>query len=392
MELNELSKKEKGRVKAVLTQSRLSMFNTDEKMNSEARNTSLCNSLSNCSPETKNLLDAFLCSSNSEHILIKLLNTIDSNGIESIAKICENPDNIEKTSLRTIYGGTEKMPFRALAYMLPALNICEQIQKNTGKKNVPNIEFFFMNGAGMMANDLDPEQTYKASFQFINVARKYIREFHPSLDEKVNFYIDRSFTSNIMKTPEYKQIYKIFEDKLTEKEALRGDLLEMGERRNAAINSIKYAALHIFSQDGFINPEVARMYDFEHDKPLFETDYIISIGAKPEEKFYQARKTLVDSMKAVSYFAPKKTAQYIANFNVPPYSPLKEGELYMQDVMKNPELIMKARAKNGINDFSDYQTPVQKAVELLIEDTENSTSQKSLIEFVEDLVEEKERN
>lgn len=392
MGLNELSNKEKGRAKAVLTQSRLSMFDTNEKMNSDSNHQSLCNSLNNCTPETKGLLDAFLCSSNSDHILIKLLNTVDSNGIENIAQICDNPANTQRTSIRTIYGGTEKMPFRALAYMLPALNMCEQIQKNTSGKNVPNIEFFFMNGAGMMANNLDAEQTYKASFQFISVARKYIQEFHPSLNKKVNFYIDRSFTPNIMKTSEYQQIYKIFERKLEEREALKGDLLEMGERRNAALNSIKYATLHIFSQDGFINPKVAKMYDFEHDKPLPETDYIISIGAKPEEKFYQARKTLVDSMSEVRYFTPKKTAQYIANFNVPPYSPLKEGELYLQDVLKNPELILKARAKRNANDFSEYQTPVQKAVELLIDDTENSTSQKSLIEFVEDLVEEKERN
>ena len=389
-----LSKKEQGRVKAVLTQSRLGIFDTKDKMNSQRNNISICQSLDRCTHDTQKILDTFLCSSDSNPMLIKLFRTINSEGIGNIAQICNSTESIRDTSIRTIFGGTEHMPFRGLAYLLPALNLCEQLQeRGIANSDLPNIEYFFMNGAGFMANDLDPERTYRTSFQFMQIARKYIQEFHPTLDKNVNFYMDRSFTTKIMKTPEYKQIYKIFETKLEENTELRGDLEEMGERRKAAVNSIKYATLHIFSQDGYINPEVAQMYDFERGRSLPEVSSIISIGARPEETFFGARQTLVNSMSGVSFFTPKKTAQYIANFNVPPYSPLPEGELYLDDTVRNPELVNEARLRSkDSEEYSKYQMPVQKAVEMLIADTENSSSEKNLVDFMKGISKEKERD
>ena len=156
----------------------------------------------------------------------------------------------------------------------------------------------------------------------------------------------------------------------------------MGERRNKSNNSIKYATLHSFVHDGYVNPNIARMSNFFGEAESREYDAIISIGAKPEEKFYKARKLLAKEIANIPYFTPKKTAQYIANINVPPYSPLSTGELYLKDVFKDSDLIMEARKNKG--EYSEYQIPVQKAVEMLINDIGCSNSYKDIIDFMEE--------
>jgi hypothetical protein len=225
-----------------------------------------------------------------------------------------------------------------------SLKMCEELRKNNPNSlESPNIEFLFMNGAGIMANSLDPEKTYRTTAQFIQIAKKYIEEYHPTVKDSVNFYIDRTFTSDVMKTPEYGQIHRTLEKKLGIESTLKSDLLEMGEKRKSSSNSIKYATLHAFSQDGYVNTDIAKMSNFFGGKEQPESDIIISIGAKPEEKFFKARKLLAKEISNVSFFTPKKTVQYIANINVPPYSPLPTGELYLDSAIKQPDLIEKAR-------------------------------------------------
>ena len=275
------------------------------------------------------------------------------------------------------------MPFRALIYLLPALNMCEELLESGNIDDVPNIEYFFMNGAGIITNALDPEIANRESAEFIKIAQKYIEEYHPRLKDKVNFYTDLTFSSNIVGTSEYRKMYETLERKLGVETDLKSGLLEMGERRKKTENSIKYAAIHSFVHDGYINSEVAKMSNFFGESEQKEYDTIISIGAKPEEKFYRARKLLAEEVKTISYFTPKDTVQYIANINVPPYSPLPEGELYLKDVMKDPKLIMEA-VKVSQGEHSEYQTPVQKAVESILDDVSQSDSYKSIIEFIEE--------
>lgn len=217
-----------------------------------------------------------------------------------------------------------------------------------------------------------------------NFAQKYIEEFHPDVIDNVNFYVDRTFSSDIVRTQEYHEVHEALEKKLNLGNGLKQDLEEMGKRRNAANNAIKYAALHTFVQDGTVSPQVAKMSNFFGGEEQKDCDIIVSIGAKPEEKFYKTRKILTDEVSKIKYFTPKRTAQYIANINVPPYSPLPNGELYLSEVLRDPELIFKARQvdrKNG--EYGEYQVPVQKAVEAIIEDINNSKSYKDLYEFIE---------
>ena len=65
----------------------------------------------------------------------------------------------------------------------------------------------------------------------------------------------------------------------------------------------------------------------------------------------------------------------------------------MSEVLRNPELILQARQidrKSG--EFSKYQIPVQKAVESLILDTNLSSSNKELVEFIEEYVRKQREN
>lgn len=382
----ELTKKELGRINSALNQSRLNIFDTEDKMKSSKTGERANSSMTRCTADIKKALDVFLCSTQTNPEYRKLFSTIDSKGIESIFRICscleDEPKALNNVSIRTVFGGTEKMPFRAFSYLLPALNMCEELLNNAGVKDIPDIEYYFMNGAGIITNALDPERTNAGTAEFIRIAQKYVEEYYPKLKDKVNFYVDTTFSSSIVQTTEYRQMHKALEEKLIIEDGLKSDLVQMGERRKKANNSIKYAALHTFVHDGNIAPEVARMSNFFGNFPPKEYGTIISIGAKPEEKFYKARKLLSDEVKGISYFSPVNTAQYIANINVPPYSPLSTGELYLDDVLKNPSSIMMARRNK--EEFSQYQTPVQKAVESILADIAQSDSSKDILEFIEE--------
>ena len=389
--MGQLSKKEHGRIKATLTQSRLGLFDTEEKMNNQNTNELVCEAMERCTPDIQKVLETFLCGTNTDAEYRKLIRNVDSQGVKNLAEICgkleENPDILNDMSIRTIFGGTDHMPFRALVYLLPSLKMCEELKKNVHSKGYnPNIEFLFMNGAGIMANALDPEKADRTTAQFINVAKQYIDTFHQDLSENVNFYVDRTFTSKIMETQEYQKAHKILEEELGVKSWLKSDLLEMGKRRNAAKNSMKYATLHAFSQDGHIDSDISKMTNFFDGNEQPKSSVIVSIGARPEESFFKARKMLVSKLPKIEFFKPAQTVQYIANIDVPPYSPLPSGELYLDDVIKQPDLINKARLRDwSSKEFSDYQIPVQKAVESLVQDVNNSRSEKSLLEFLEDI-------
>ena len=381
-----LTKKEQGRINSCLKQSRLNLFDTKDTMKSEKTSNSVCESMTRCTPDMKKVLDVFLCGTTTNAEFRKLFSTVDAAGVENLAQICSgldnNPNAMNQVAIRTVFGGTQNMPFRGLVYLLPALNMCEELLENTNTNALPHIEYYFMNGAGIITNAIDSDAANGTTAEFIKIAKEYVEEYHPKLKDNVNFYVDTTFSSSIIATPEYRQMHKILERKLGLETELKTDLLEMGERRKKADKSIKYATLHSFVHDGYVNPNVAKMSNFFGETAPREYDTIISIGAKPEEKFYQARKLLAGEIANISYFTPKKTVQYIANINVPPYSPLPTGELYLKDVLQSPAFIMKARKSQGV--YSEYQTPVQKAVASLMMDISRSESNKDMIEFIEE--------
>lgn len=389
--MEQLTKKEMNRISSSLKQSRLNIFDTNDKIGSNKVIENISDSMGRCTAKIKNILDVFVCSSSTNPFYRSLLNTMDFNGISNISKICseleEDKDVLKKISMRTVYGGTEKMPFRGLLYIIPSIKIVEELKEANKEGDIPNIDFLFMNGAGILANAIDPYKASETTSQFIKFAQAYISEYHPTVKEKVNFYVDNTFSSSIINTEEYRKVLAELEKKLVSEQELKSDLEDMGKRRNASKNSIKYATLHAFVQDGDIDNNVARMSNFFGGKDESSGELIISIGAKPEEKFFQARKLVADTVSKISYFNPKHTAQYIANINVPPYSPLSHGELYLSDVLKNPSLIINARRVNRKEgEYGEYQMPVQKAVESIILDTENSESNKDIVEFVEEYI------
>ncbi len=389
--MEQLSKKETNRISSSLRQSSLNLFDTKEEMTSKEIVERVTESMNRCTSKIKNVLDVFLCATTTDSFYRNLFKTMDSNGITNISKVCseieDNKDALNKISIKTVYGGTENMPFRALLYLLPSIKMCEELKKANKDGDIPNIEFLFMNGAGILANAIDEQKANKTTSEFINFAKAYIQEYHPDIAEKTDFYVDNLFSSSVINTGEYKEVLEKLEKELGVEKDLKSDLEDMGKRRNASENSIKYATLHAFVQDGYVNSQVAKMSNFFGREPKNVSDVIISIGAKPEEKFFKARKLLAESVSNVSYFTPKQTTQYIANINVPPYSPLPEGELYLKDVLKDPSEILQARKINRKEgEFGKYQMPVQKAVETIILDTENSRSSKNIVEFVEDYV------
>lgn len=374
-----LSEKATNRIKHCLQKTPLSVFDYDLKSNSnEVLQTILDSCFDNVTSNDCNIFDSWICSSNPE--LSKLFVSINKFGFSELLNISKktivDPNYLNGVVIRTIFGATEELSFKSLAYLLPALTLCEEIKTISEKNNIynltlPNIEFWFMNGAGININNMNKTNCDLTTNTFISLAYSYISCFHSSILQNVNFYTDEDYTNNIINSTEFINIQDYLFSIINKDTELKNKILEMGLSKSGSINEcLKYTTLHYFVQDGFIDTSFARMSKSNKKENANEQHTIISIGASPEKHFFKARDSIRNSIPHISYFTPAKTIQYIAKFNVPPYYIMENGDFSIKDALADPNIFkIASQLKNSFNDFSPYSTPVQKACKLILQDT-----------------------
>ncbi len=384
-----LNQKEKNRIKNATKSSSLLLFDKNIKIRDTPIDDVITNNITSCTPTTQKFLEVFMSSASYKKKF--LLDKIDSDSLAIISKLCqscsENYTEIGNVIIRTVLGAVEHIPFRALSYLLPAVRMVEALleqQKLKKAKNIflPQIEFVFMLKIGVSLNGLNYETCRNEILLFIKVAKKYLATYHPEVNSKVKFLVDDTFTSTIRKNKEYQNYEAKVTNLLKSNTNISSILTIMGSRHGHADNSFEYASMHPLLHDGIVDSNVASFTECDGTKHSMnkEVSTIISIGARPEEEFWKVRKLINDNFRLLSFITPIPVVQYIAQMNVPPYSPLDSGELYLDDVIQNPKLVSKAKPKRGHNEWSEYQTPVQKSVHMIIEDTYGDEDE--LIEFL----------
>jgi len=383
-----MTKKEENRIHNVLENTSLKFFDKDMKVSDSF--SEIISNINSCSPNTHKLFE--IMASSGSYKKGSLLDKINSDSLVLISKLCEscstNNEAISNIVIRTVFGAVEHMPLRALTYLLPSIKLAESIvkyQKDLGGKKIhlPQIEFVIMLRIGSVLNELDYYKCHKEMATFINVATTYLNDFHFEISSCVKFLVDEEFSLNLRKNDEYLN-YELNVKSLLDTNDVGAILKKMGSRHNHSNSSFEYAAMHPLLHDGLIEKNIASFTEYGNNKNLESKDIsaLISIGARPEEEFWKVRQLVNNILRELPFVTSVPAIQYIAHMNVPPYSPLSTGELYLDDTLSNPELILQARFL-GFKNNSDYQIPVQKSVELLISDTDQSTDADTLIEFMQ---------
>ncbi len=371
-----LSTKNINRIKNCLQMSPLSVFDYDEKINSQIF---LDFVISNCSrnltPVDIKLFNIFTCSSCDK--LSSLFNSINKMGLKTVINLCEktvdNPSYMGKVILRTIFGATEELSFKSLSYILPAISLGEELEKFINENKIlgwktPKLEFWFMNEAGISINSIDKVKTSDSTNRFINLARSYISNFHSSMQNNVFFYTDEQCTNKILNSDEFNKMFNYLKVNLELDPLLKSKIFKMGSNKtDSTDNILKYTVLHYFTQDGFVNNS------FYIVNPNYSSEeIIISLGASPEIAFFMARDIMIKSNFDFYFFKPALTVQYISKFNVPPYYIMDNGDFGVMDVLNNTEIFkLASKPKSNYNDISPYSVPVQKACNMLLQDMDN---------------------
>lgn len=386
-----LNKKEENRIYNVLKGSPLKFFDKNMKVSDSFAD--VINNIESCSSNTYKLLE--IMTSSGAYKKESLLNKVNSDSLVLISKLCEScsADNkaINNITIRTVFGAVEHMPLRALTYLLPAIKMAESIveyQKSLGKKEIylPQIEFVIMLKIGSVLNELDYCKCSKEVNAFINIATSYLNAFHFGVSSCVKFLVDQEFSTNLRKNNEYCN-YELKVKNLLGTNDVGTILKEMGNRRNHSNSSYEYAAMHPLLHDVLIDRNIASFTEYGKNKNPESKDTLalISIGARPEEEFWKMRQLVKSILKELTFITPVPAIQYIARMNVPPYSPLNTGELYLDDVINDPKTILLARFQE-YKKTTNYQIPVQKSVELLIKDADQSADADTLVKFMQQLV------
>lgn len=386
-----MNKKEENRIYNVLKGTSLKFFDKNTKVSDSFAD--VINNIESCSSNAYKLFG--IMTSSGPYKKESLLDKINSDSLVLISKLCEScsTDNkaISNIVIRTVFGAVEHMPFRALTYLLPSVKIAEAIveyQKDLGEKEIylPQIEFVIMLRIGSVLNELDYCRCNQEITTFINVATSYLNHFHSEVCSCVKFLVDEEFSINLRKNNEYCN-YELKVKNLLDTNDVGVILKEMGKRRNHSNSSFEYAAMHPLLHDVIIDRNIASFTQYGNNKNWEGKDILalISIGARPEEEFWKVRQLVKSILDELTFITPVPAIQYIANMNVPPYSPLSTGELYLNDAINDPESILRARFQK-YKKTTNYQIPVQKSVELLIKDTDQSANADTLIKFIQQLI------
>lgn len=383
-----LNKKEENRIKSAVKSSSLLFYDEGIRICRSSVDDEIKNNLRYCSPTTQRLLEILMSSScYKRRFFLDKINRESSRVISKISQDCsDNYAAVNDIVIRTVLGAVEHMPFRALTYLLPAVKMAEAFLEHQKTMRVehlylPQIEFIIMLDIGVSLNGLKYDKCFKEASLFIEIAKVYLDTYHPEVSSSVKFLVDESFSSNIRKNKEYQDYESKIKTLLKEDKVVSPILNMMGARRGHSDNSFEYAAMHPLLHDGLIDSNIASFTEYGGTKYSTNKDVsiIISIGARPEEEFWKVRKLAHEDFELLTFVKPVSVIQYITQMNVPPYSPLNTGELYLDDVIHKPELILQARPKK-YNEWSEYQIPVQKSIGMLTNDTYEDVEE--LIEFL----------
>ncbi|RJR15838.1 hypothetical protein C4579_01305 [Candidatus Microgenomates bacterium] len=284
---------------------------------------------------------------------------------------CQFQDNsfLGNTAIRTVFGGSPRIPLRALSYLLPALHMLEGMHASRKCTSLPQIQYIIMRSVSSALNDYSFPDVQRQSDLFIDVARRFIDQFFPQLSHQVVFATDDVF----MNSDEVMQR----KDQIMRSASVQNHpLIQRATRqllRSGHQNVLEYLALHPLVHDIAIESEL-----FEDvEKPrLFNNkpSAIFNIGGQKEKMFYGPRQVVLNEFSA-SELPHYPSVQFFSGHRVPPYTQMPHEDGYPEDILleeaiKEPDHVTSLLKANSrgllVKDLSLLQRATDNTLELFL--------------------------
>lgn len=222
----------------------------------------------------------------------------------------------KKIVIRTVFGSTEMMPLRALSYIIPGLIYAENVKMVTGFE--PQLQFILATNITSTLNDIDQNTARDQAIKFARIARAYIREFFPDIQNAI-FLQDTPLDHKLrQKLEELARSVRAYAAPET-----ISKLLEKGENHNGRGKHELYGGAHILVHDAssldILEPA------FADQQETVDPCVIVSMGGKQEVDFYKLRHQVKPFVN--ESYRKVKTIQYFTKHHVPPYYMDRNGDI-----------------------------------------------------------------
>ena len=248
----------------------------------------------------------------------------DHNNLTTIAVDLASKGASESgTVTRVVFGATDRMPVRALSYMLPTLTLMDGMEQDGIKP--PQLQVIFANHISSTLNRMNHAHVAGESRKFTGVAQEYIREFFPKLSGSTVFLEDTPLEKNSLLRERLLHVTRSLKDKVPFE--TREALLNKGKNGARRINAF-YGAAHILVHDIDIPMFVPIVSE---QTSMVRPHNIISIGGYQEQFFYNLRHELKPHLGRD--YNEVKTLQYFTRHRVPPYYMARDGDIALDEIL-----------------------------------------------------------
>lgn len=255
----------------------------------------------------------------------------DYENLVSTAVNLAKPDGGEnRIVIRTVFGATEMMPFRALSYLLPSLVLMEHLKEEG--LTVPQLQIVFANQISARLNGLDIGQAIDQSEKLARIARVYVGIFFQEIAESTVFLQDTPLERGSILRNELLSNASVLRD--MEQSGLESLLKGKANNNGAGRTHIFYGAAHPILHDadfaGSLTPIVA------DQSPAVQANTIISIGGYQEQDFYRLRQALKPHLGLA--YNRLNTLQFFTRHRVPPYYMARGGDVSLDDALNRKDV------------------------------------------------------
>lgn len=251
-----------------------------------------------------------------------------------------------KSVMRIVYGASEKIPFRALSYMLPCLVMMEHMQKNG--VDVPQLQVVFAFNTPNFRNGFDHRRVSQQARLFVSVVRGYVGEFFPNLSDKTVFLEDSPISQGSGVAQEYDRLTEALKQNVSG--ILKEKLLKKGIDPSFEKN-IAYGAAHVLFHDAALEGLLWPLTD-DHSE-MVHPHTIINIGGHQEKDFYILR----NHLKSIAGIGENgvRTLQLFSRHRVPPYYMARGGDVLLEDVVRGRENYSTEIAETALYDLKYFK-------------------------------------
>ena len=266
-----------------------------------------------------------------------LFKSVDMQGAANLFDFTHNSnDKLDTLVLRTVYGATHKpLPTSALAYAVPSFVVGKKLSK-------PNIDVIIADGAAIQLNGMpEGKVNYNTSLLF-NVMKKYVEAFYPGLVGKVNFWRDKTFTKDLLASPEWAAVFPEMVALLDDNPKIMKEIYGYAEHMGVTKQEADlYSNLHWPEHRVTFDKDAPAKHDnfFTGEKGLLPIGFNLSFGAKPEKDFNAVMNATEKAFGKLSFVGLVPHAQIITDFNNAPYYPKKDGDVSIEAAIKEPRLL-----------------------------------------------------